>query len=53
MTHIEHMASRFKLSFFLINLGIRLLPKEYRTKCFINNIMATNIIKVIKDNDSE
>ena len=37
---------RFKISFFLINLGVNLLPVEFRTKAFINNIMSVNIINV-------
>jgi hypothetical protein len=53
MKHIKHTKVKFKISFFLINLGIKLLPANFRTKEFINNIMSVNIItvnKIDKDN---
>jgi hypothetical protein len=40
------MKGRFKISFFLINLGVKLLPIDFRTKAFINNLMSVNIITV-------
>ena len=40
------MKIRFKIAFFLINIGIKLLPKGYKDKKTINNFMATNVIKV-------
>ena len=39
------MKIRFKIAFFLINIGIKLLPEDYRDKKTLNNFMATNIIK--------
>ena len=39
------MNIRFKIAFFLINIGIKLLPEDYRDKKTLNNFMATNIIK--------
>lgn len=37
---------RCKIAIFIINVGIQLLPKEFRNRTFIRNCMATQIIKV-------
>lgn len=45
---------KLKISFFLINLGIRLLPNEFKNKGFIINCIHTEIIKInqaIKDGE--
>lgn len=40
---------RYKVAGFLINLGIRCLPEEYRTEKLISNLMKTGHIKVKRD----
>ena len=39
---------RLKLSCFIISLGIALMPKAWRNKKAINNLMAVNCIKNVK-----
>lgn len=33
----------------IINLGIKLLPKEYQSQTFISNCMKVGIVRVNKD----
>ena len=44
---------KLKLAGLLINLGVHLLPKKYRTQYMINNLMLTRMIKgVTLDSDN-
>ena len=36
---------KLKLAGILINLGVNLIPKKYRTQQMINNLMLTRMIK--------
>ncbi|AUR83260.1 hypothetical protein NVP1032O_80 [Vibrio phage 1.032.O._10N.261.54.F5] len=40
---------RTRIAFYLINLGIRLLPEEFRTHTVLHNCVLTNKIKVKRD----
>lgn len=40
---------KYRFQFFLINLGIKLLPKEFRNKEFIDNCIFCNYIKLEGD----
>jgi len=35
-----------KIAIWIINLGIKFLPDDFRNKIFINNCISTNIIKL-------
>lgn len=37
---------RFKAVYFLFNLGMKILPKQYRSAYFINNLMRNDFIKL-------
>lgn len=43
---MNHNKLSFKLAFFFINLGVKILPREYRKKVFLNNCMCIKWIKV-------
>lgn len=36
---------RLRIGCKLISIGIRIMPKDWRTKTSINNLMATNMIQ--------
>lgn len=40
---------KIKLAIWIINLGVKLLPDDYRCKVFINNCIATKIINLDKE----
>jgi len=40
--------TRFKIAFFVISCGIRLMPAEWRNKKAINNLIAAKCIKNVK-----
>lgn len=40
---------KVKLAIWIINLGVKLLPDEYRNKIFIDNCIAIKIINLDKD----
>ncbi|AUR83348.1 hypothetical protein NVP1033O_74 [Vibrio phage 1.033.O._10N.222.49.B8] len=44
---------RTRIAFYLINLGIRLLPEEFRTHTVLHNGVLTNKIKVKRDLTSD
>ena len=47
---IKHVMSvRYRVCFGSINLGLRLIPKYYRTHTFVHNCMMTKKIKVKND----
>ncbi len=37
---------KIKMAIYLIRVGVWLLPKEYKTKSFIINLMTTKIVSV-------
>jgi len=37
---------RIKIAIWFINIGISILPKEFKDEVFIRNCMATNIIRI-------
>ena len=40
---------RVKIGCFVVSLGVALMPKEWRTKKAINNLIAVNGIKNVKN----
>lgn len=43
---------KYYFQFFLINLGIKLLPKDIVSKKFINNCMDSKMIKISEEKES-